>query len=43
MSRHSAWDGDILPELTLLGCRVVPVTCLREDMHRDRVLSTPSR
>jgi hypothetical protein len=39
VSRRWAWDGDILPELTLLGCRVVPVTCLHEDMHRDRVLS----
>jgi len=26
-SRALGWDGDVLPELTLLGCHVVPVTC----------------
>lgn len=30
------WGGTVLPELTLLGCRVVPVVALDEDVHDAR-------
>lgn len=30
------WVGTVLPELTLLGCRVVPVVALDEDAHNAR-------
>lgn len=33
------WDGVVLPELELLGCRVVPVVSCRDDVHRDRLAS----
>ncbi|MGH3929002.1 MAG: hypothetical protein ACRDTF_03385 [Pseudonocardiaceae bacterium] len=30
------WVGTVLPELTLLGCRVVPVVALDQDVHNAR-------
>lgn len=34
-----AWTGVALPELTLFGCRVLPVIELYEDVHRAREAS----
>ena len=46
-SRTLGWDGDVLPELTLLGCRVIAVPYLREDVHpgprRQRRLAAARR